>query len=128
MINGPISPNFIASARIFSRMAALRTSPFSAEVTCRLIADSSLEILLVRPFSRYSVWEQEGSHDLRYFDTATSGSPVRIGTNALLELRMPWRLAISDLVVGHAEFALLILLSHNPEPRPFLADSLPLGL
>jgi hypothetical protein len=36
-------------ARIFSSMAALPTSPFNAAVTCRLIANSNLDVFLVRP-------------------------------------------------------------------------------
>jgi hypothetical protein len=53
IISGPVSPGFIACARIFSSIAALPTSPFNAAVTWRLIANSNLDVFLVRPFSRY---------------------------------------------------------------------------
>src|ERR1700735_5353763 len=53
IIRGPVSPSFIACARIFSSIAALPTSPFNAAATWRLIATSNLDVFLVRPFSRY---------------------------------------------------------------------------
>src|SRR6185437_3994451 len=53
IISGPVSPNLIACARIFSSMAALPTSPFNAAAIWRLIANSNLVVFLVRPFSRY---------------------------------------------------------------------------
>src|ERR1700735_3050772 len=56
IIRGPVSPSFIAWARILSSIAALPTSPFNAAVTWRLIANSNLDVFLVRPSSRYCVW------------------------------------------------------------------------
>jgi hypothetical protein len=50
-ITGPVSPNIFACARIFSSIAALPTSPFNAAMTWRLIANSNLDVVLVRPFS-----------------------------------------------------------------------------
>jgi hypothetical protein len=50
---GPISAHLTACAGIFSSIAALPTSPFNAAATCRLIANSHLEVFLVRLFSRY---------------------------------------------------------------------------
>jgi hypothetical protein len=48
-MSGPISPRFTACARIFKSIAALPTSPFNAEVTCLLIANSNLDAFLVSP-------------------------------------------------------------------------------
>jgi hypothetical protein len=53
IISGPVSPSLIACARIFSSIAALPTSPFNAAVIWRLIANSNLDVFLVRSFSRY---------------------------------------------------------------------------
>src|ERR1700729_3907813 len=58
-------------------------------------------------FTILDLGAQEASHDVPNFRVLTSGSPARIGAKSLPELRMPRRLAISDLVVGRAEFALL---------------------
>jgi hypothetical protein len=43
-------------------------------------------------------------HDLPDWGIATPGSASRVGANALLELGMPWRFAIANLIISHGQF------------------------
>jgi hypothetical protein len=46
-------------------------------------------------------------HDLPYLSVAAFATPMRIGTDALLELRMFRRLSVADVVITHFPFLVL---------------------